>query len=151
MHKAAGPTDREILTAVEGGAFGIMLKESAPETLIACLQALMPADAVLEGEIQIYARDVAFVRPGDRCNMKLDAFNFVQWLDRLLAFPAHAGMNRLMRSAPLGNEAAAKANGAKRVCIPNRSTKRPEPSTSKGSPGSATARNGAPDARDASV
>jgi hypothetical protein len=40
------------------------------------------------------------------------------WLDRLLAFPAHAGMNRLTRSAPLGNEAAAKANGVKRVCIP---------------------------------
>jgi two-component system nitrate/nitrite response regulator NarL len=37
---AASLSDREILIAVAGGAFGIMLKESAPETLIACLQAV---------------------------------------------------------------------------------------------------------------
>ena len=49
------------------------------------------------------------------------------------------------------NEAAAKAKGVKRVCIPNRSTKSPERNASRRSGGSAMARNGAPDARDASA
>jgi two-component system nitrate/nitrite response regulator NarL len=49
---AASPNDREILAAVAGGAFGIMLKESAPDALINCLQAVaaghrwMPAELV---------------------------------------------------------------------------------------------------------
>ncbi len=37
---AASPSDREIITAVAGGAFGIMLKESAPDALITCLRAV---------------------------------------------------------------------------------------------------------------
>ncbi|SRR6266571_1017820 len=37
---AASPSDREIITAVAGGAFGIMLKESAPDALINCLRAV---------------------------------------------------------------------------------------------------------------
>ena len=49
------------------------------------------------------------------------------------------------------NEAAAKAMGVKRVCIPNRSSRVLSANASRRSAGSATARNGAPDARDASV
>jgi two-component system nitrate/nitrite response regulator NarL len=37
---AATPSDREIIAAVAGGAFGMMLKESAPDTLINCLHAV---------------------------------------------------------------------------------------------------------------
>jgi IS5 family transposase len=49
------------------------------------------------------------------------------------------------------NEAAAKAKGVKRVCIPNRSTKAPNANASKKSARSATARSGVPDARAASA
>jgi hypothetical protein len=49
------------------------------------------------------------------------------------------------------NEAAAKAKGVKRVCIPNRSTKSPSADASRKSAGSARARNGAPAVRAASA
>ena len=49
------------------------------------------------------------------------------------------------------NEAAAKAQGVKRVCIPNRSTKSPSASVNRENAGSATARGGAQDARGASA
>jgi hypothetical protein len=49
------------------------------------------------------------------------------------------------------NEAAAKAMGVKRVCIPNRATKSLERKREQKKHGSATARNGAPDARDGSA
>jgi hypothetical protein len=49
------------------------------------------------------------------------------------------------------NEAAAKKRGVKRVCIPNRSTKSAARKHEQKNAGSATARNGAPDARDASA
>ncbi len=42
------------------------------------LYTLMPVNAPLEAEIHIASRDVAFVRPGDRCTSKLDAFNFAE-------------------------------------------------------------------------
>ena len=37
---AASPTDKEIVAAANGGAFGIILKESAPDTLISALHAI---------------------------------------------------------------------------------------------------------------
>jgi hypothetical protein len=49
------------------------------------------------------------------------------------------------------NEAAAKARGVERVCIPIAPPKVPNAGASRRSAGSATARNGAPDARDASA
>jgi hypothetical protein len=50
------------------------------------------------------------------------------------------------------NEAAAKAQGVKRVCIPNTVRPRaPSASVSRGSTGSAAARSGGSDARDASA
>jgi HlyD family secretion protein len=36
---------------------------------------LMPVDTKLEGEIRIASRDIGFIRPGDPCTMKVDAFN----------------------------------------------------------------------------
>ena len=49
------------------------------------------------------------------------------------------------------NEAAAKAKGVKRVCVPNRSTKSAERQREQRKRGFATARNGGPDASDASA
>ena len=49
------------------------------------------------------------------------------------------------------NEVAAKAKGVKRVCIPNRTPRVQRANASRRSAGSATARNGGPDARAASV
>ena len=49
---AASPSDKEIVAAVAGGAYGIILKESAPDSLISCLNAVaagqkwLPADLV---------------------------------------------------------------------------------------------------------
>jgi len=48
---AASPDDREIVAAVAGGAFGIMLKESAPDTLINCLQAVAAGHRWLPAEL----------------------------------------------------------------------------------------------------
>lgn len=36
---------------------------------------LMPIDTKLEAEIRITSRDIGFIRPGDPCTMKIDAFN----------------------------------------------------------------------------
>jgi hemolysin D len=36
---------------------------------------LMPINTRLEAEIKIASRDVGFIRPGDRCTLKIDAFN----------------------------------------------------------------------------
>lgn len=36
---------------------------------------LMPLDTRLEAEIKIASRDIGFIRPGDSCVMKIDAFN----------------------------------------------------------------------------
>jgi IS5 family transposase len=49
------------------------------------------------------------------------------------------------------NEAAAKAKGIKRICIPNRATKSLERQREQRSAGSATARSGAPDVKDAAA
>ena len=48
---AASPNDREIVAAVAGGAFGIMLKESAPDKLINCLQAVGAGHRWLPAEL----------------------------------------------------------------------------------------------------
>ena len=39
---------------------------------------LMPADAPLEAEVKIGSRDIGFVRPGDHCVVKIDAFNYME-------------------------------------------------------------------------
>lgn len=39
---------------------------------------LMPVRARLEAEIKIASRDIGFVRPGDACTLKVDAFNYAE-------------------------------------------------------------------------
>ena len=39
---------------------------------------LMPTDTPLEAEVRIASRDVGFLRRGDRCVLKIDAFNFIE-------------------------------------------------------------------------
>src|SRR6202167_1118010 len=51
---------------------GSVLKEG--DTLFT----LMPANAPLDAEIKIASRDVGFVRPGDHCVLKVDAFNYME-------------------------------------------------------------------------
>jgi HlyD family secretion protein len=51
---------------------GSILKEG--DTLFT----LMPVDAPVEAEIRIASRDVGFVRPGDRCVLKIEAFNYME-------------------------------------------------------------------------
>jgi hemolysin D len=51
---------------------GSVLKEG--DTLLT----LMPTDTPVEAEIRIASRDVGFVRPGDRCVLKIEAFNYME-------------------------------------------------------------------------
>jgi hemolysin D len=51
---------------------GSVLKEG--DTLFT----LMPINAPVEAEIRIASRDVGFVRAGDRCVLKIDAFNYME-------------------------------------------------------------------------
>jgi HlyD family secretion protein len=51
---------------------GSVLKEG--DTLFT----LMPTDTPLEAEIKIASRDIGFIRPGDRCVLKIDAFNYME-------------------------------------------------------------------------
>ena len=51
---------------------GSVLKEG--DTLFT----LMPVNAPVEAEIRIASRDVGFVRAGDRCVLKIEAFNYME-------------------------------------------------------------------------
>ena len=48
---AASLSDREIVAATAGGAYGIILKESAPDTLIRCLHAVAAGQKWLPAEL----------------------------------------------------------------------------------------------------
>ncbi len=39
---------------------------------------LMPASSPIEAEIRVSARDVGFIRSGDRCVLKIEAFNYME-------------------------------------------------------------------------
>jgi hemolysin D len=64
--------ERSVVLTVATLSVGSVLKEG--DTLLT----LMPDDAVVEGEIHISPRDVGFVRPGDRCVLKIDSFNYME-------------------------------------------------------------------------
>ncbi len=51
---------------------GSVLKQGDP------LFTLMPLNTPVEAEIQILSRDVGFVRTGDACTIKIDAFKFIE-------------------------------------------------------------------------
>ena len=64
--------ERSVVLTVATLSVGSVLKEG--DTLLT----LMPDDAVVEGEIRVSPRDVGFVRPGDRCVLKIDSFNYME-------------------------------------------------------------------------
>jgi HlyD family secretion protein len=80
LDKAAKHKDLVRLTAGEPSvvltiaqlSVGSVLKEG--DTLLT----LMPANAPLDAEVKISARDVGFVRAGDHCVLKVDAFNYME-------------------------------------------------------------------------
>ena len=65
-------SEPSIVLTVAKVSVGSVLKEG--DTLFT----LMPVNAPLEAEIRIASRDIGFVRPGDRCVLKIDAFNYME-------------------------------------------------------------------------
>jgi hemolysin D len=80
LEKASRHHDLVRLSAVEPSvvltlskvSVGSVLKEGDP------LFTMMPLKTPLEAEIRISSRDIGFVREGDRCVIKIDAFNFAE-------------------------------------------------------------------------
>lgn len=61
-----------IVLTVAKLSVGSVLKEG--DTLLT----LMPLDTPLEAEARVASRDVGFVRTGDHCTLKIDAFNYME-------------------------------------------------------------------------
>jgi IS5 family transposase len=102
---------------------------------------LQEAENQIIVDYEVYAR-----RPSD-CDLLIPAIAVHQ--AKLGRVPRLVATDAGFYSAR--NEAAAKVMGVKRVCIPNRSSRSPERNASRRSAGSAMARNGARDAKDASA
>ena len=64
--------ERSVVLTVATLSVGSVLKEG--DTLFT----LMPDNAVVEAEIHISPRDVGFARPGDRCVLKIESFNYME-------------------------------------------------------------------------
>jgi HlyD family secretion protein len=79
LEKAAKMEDLVRLTAPEASivltvakvSVGSVLKQGDP------FVTLMPAKTPVEAEVRVLSRDVGFLRPGDNCVLKIDAFNYV--------------------------------------------------------------------------
>ncbi len=65
------PADAVVLQ-VARLSVGSVLTEASP------LFTLVPLNAALEAEVSIDARDIGFIRPGDRVAVKLEAYNYLQ-------------------------------------------------------------------------
>lgn len=80
LEKALKHQDLVQLTAAEPSVVLTVAKLSVGSVLKQgdALFTLMPVNTPIEAEIHIASRDVAFVRPGDRCILKLDSFNFIE-------------------------------------------------------------------------
>jgi HlyD family secretion protein len=63
-------TEPSVVLTVAKLSVGSVLKEG--DTLFT----LMPVNAPVEAEIRIASRDIGFVRAGDRCVIKIEAFNY---------------------------------------------------------------------------
>jgi HlyD family secretion protein len=61
-----------IVLTVAKLSVGSVLKEGDP------LLTLMPTNTPLEAEGDVASRDVGFVRVGDHCALKIDAFNYIE-------------------------------------------------------------------------
>lgn len=65
------PTDAVVLQIAKLSV-GSVLTEASP------LFTLVPLNAAIEAEIAIDARDIGFIRPGDRVAVKLEAYNYLE-------------------------------------------------------------------------
>ena len=65
-------SDSAVVLTVAALSVGSVLKEG--DTLFT----LMPVNSAVEAEIRIASRDVGFVRTGDRCVLKIEAFNYME-------------------------------------------------------------------------
>jgi hemolysin D len=65
-------TEPSVVLTLAKLSVGSVLKEGD------ALFTLMPLNTPLEAEARVASRDVGFVRVGDRCTLKIDAFNFVE-------------------------------------------------------------------------
>lgn len=80
LEKALRHHDLVRLTAAEPSVVLTVAKLSVGSVLKEgdTLFTLMPADAPVQAEVRIASRDVGFVRVGDRCVLKIDAFNYME-------------------------------------------------------------------------
>jgi hemolysin D len=80
LEKAARKQDLVRWTAQEAAIVLTKAKLSVGSVLKdgEVLFTLMPLNAPLEGEARISARDIGFVRVGDPCTLKIDAFQFIE-------------------------------------------------------------------------
>ena len=80
LEKATKHQDLVRLTATEDSVVLTLAKLSVGSVLKEgdALFTLMPTDTPLEAEFRIASRDVGFLRRGDRCTLKIDAFNFIE-------------------------------------------------------------------------
>ena len=80
LEKATKHQDLVRLSATEDSVVLTLAKLSVGSVLKEgdALFTLMPLDTPLEAEVRIASRDVGFLRDGDRCTMKIDAFNFIE-------------------------------------------------------------------------
>jgi hemolysin D len=80
MEKASRHNDLVRLTASEPSVVLTLAKVSAGSVLKEgdAIFTLMPLKSPVEAEIHIASRDVGFVRAGDPCVLKIDAFNFAE-------------------------------------------------------------------------
>jgi HlyD family secretion protein len=80
LEKATRHHDLVRLTAAEPSVVLTVAKLSVGSVLKEgdTLFTLMPVNAPVEAEIHILARDVGFVRAGDRCVLKIESFNYME-------------------------------------------------------------------------
>jgi len=80
LDKAAKHQDLVSLTATESSVVLTVAKLSVGSVLKQgdTLFTLMPADTAVEAEVRISSKEIGFLRPGDHCVLKIDAFNHME-------------------------------------------------------------------------
>ena len=111
--KAAKHQDLVRLSASEPSVVLSLAKVSVGSVLNpgATLLTLMPLNTTLEAEIHIAPRDIGFVRVGDRCRLKIDAFDYSEHGEA-------AGKVRWISEGTFNVDASADATDAGRTTDP---------------------------------
>jgi len=80
LQKATKHEDLVRLTALEPSVVLTVAKLSVGSVLKEgdTLFTVMPVNTPLEAEIRVSSRDIGFIRPGDRCVLKVEAFNYME-------------------------------------------------------------------------